>query len=72
MKILEFQATLRSDDTLCVPPEVARQFPRERPLRVLILVPGEDEDREWEQFTAEEFAKGYADGDAIYDQLSVG
>lgn len=28
-----------------------------------------DEDAEWERLTAEEFLKGYAECDAIYDEL---
>jgi hypothetical protein len=31
-----------------------------------------DDDRQWEQRTAEEFGQGYADTDAIYDHLGGG
>lgn len=72
MTALEFQATLGPEGTLTVPAEVARQVPRERPLRVIVLFSDQDEGREWERFTAEEFLKGYAEGDAIYDQLPAG
>jgi hypothetical protein len=41
-------------------------------VRVLILFPESDTDRDWEQQAAEEFGRGYADADAIYDQLSTG
>jgi hypothetical protein len=72
MKVLEFHATLNPGDTLTVPNEVAAQVPRDEPLRVLVLIPDGDDERDWERLTAEEFAKGYADSDAIYDQLSAG
>src|SRR5262245_5343019 len=69
MKTLEFQATLGPGGTLTVPAEVAQQVPPEQPLRVIVLLPDSDEDREWERFTAEQFLQGYADGDAIYDDF---
>jgi hypothetical protein len=39
---------------------------------VRVLIPEADIDQEWEQLTAEDFGRGYADTDAIYDQLSTG
>ncbi len=39
-------------------------------LRVLVLIPENDVDQEWEQLAAMEFGQGYADDDAIYHQLS--
>src|SRR5438067_123499 len=33
--------------------------------------PESSEDQEWEQLAAAEFGQGYADSDAIYDQLST-
>lgn len=72
MKALEFHTTLGPEGTLNVPAEVARQVPPEQPLRVIVLFADPEEDREWERFTAEEFLKGYAEGDAIYDHLPAG
>ena len=72
MKTLEFQATLGPGGTLTVPVEVARQVPPEQPVRVIVLLPDPDEGSEWERFTAEQFLHGYAEGDAIYDELSAG
>ena len=69
MKALEFQACLSSDDTLKVPPNVADQIGREQSVRVILLVPDQTEDRDWAQLTAQQFLKGYAEGDAIYDKL---
>ena len=70
MKAVEFQSELRPDHTLSVPADVLERIPRGQPLRVLVLVPEDAEDQAWEQLAAAEFGMGYADGDAIYDQLS--
>jgi hypothetical protein len=71
MRAIEFQSQLNSDQALTVPASVLDAIPIGRTVRVLILLP-EDDDREWEQGAAEEFGRGYADTDAIYDQLSTG
>ena len=72
MKAVEFQSQLSSDHTLAVPASVADRIPMGRPVRVLVLIADDEADREWEQLAALEFGQGYADGDAIYDQLSSG
>jgi len=70
MKAVEFQSQLSSDQTLTVPASVADRIPVGRQLRVLVLIPENDVDQEWEQLAAMEFGQGYADDDAIYHQLS--
>ena len=70
MKAVEFQSELRPDHTLNVPAAVLEHIPRGQILRVLVLVPEDTEDQVWEQLAAAEFGMGYADSDAIYDQLS--
>jgi hypothetical protein len=72
MKAIEFQSQLKSDQTLTVPDSVLDTIPIGQTIRVLILLPESDDDREWERRAAEEFGRGYADTDAIYDQLSTG
>ena len=72
MKAIEFQSQLNPDQTLTVPTSVVGAIPIGQTVRVLILFPESDPDREWEQQAAEEFGQGYADADAIYDQLSTG
>jgi len=67
MKAVEFQAQLNSDQTLTVPSAVIDAIPVGQKVRVLILVPENDTDAEWEQLTAVDFGQGYADTDAIYD-----
>jgi hypothetical protein len=70
MKVVEFQSQLSPDLTLTVPGSAADRIPVGQKVRVLVFIAENDVDQEWEQLTAVEFGQGYADGDAIYDQLS--
>jgi hypothetical protein len=72
MKVVEFPSELNADQTLSVPANVVDNIPRGQSLRVLVLIADGTEDQEWEQLAATEFGQGYADGDAIYEQLSAG
>jgi hypothetical protein len=72
MKAIEFQSQLNADHTLTVPPSVTAAIAVGQAVRVLILIPESDIDQKWEQLTAEDFGQGYADADAVYDQLSTG
>jgi hypothetical protein len=69
MEAFEFQTQMQEGDSLAVPPEVAKQLPRQAPLRVIVLVGDKDEERAWIRFGNEQFLKGYAESDAIYDDL---
>jgi hypothetical protein len=70
MKAIEFQSELSPEQTLKVPDKVAQSIPGGKPIRVLILVPDDESEQEWENLAAAEFGMGYADSDAIYDKLS--
>jgi hypothetical protein len=73
MIALEFESRLNADKTLTVPQAVATQLAPGQAVRVILLVEDpETEEREWKQMAAEAFLRGYADGDAVYDQLSAG
>jgi len=72
MKAFEFQASINPESKLTVPSEVAGQITKEQPLRVILLVPEDDEDEDWNRFAMEQFLKGYDESDAIYDQLPPG
>jgi hypothetical protein len=73
MKAVEFFSSIRPDGTLELPPAVAELLrEHEDPLRVLVLVPEDEDDAQWRRMTAEEFMAGYADSDAIYDKLQSG
>ena len=70
MKTLEFRGRVSPVLTLTVPTELAVQLDPDETVRVILVVPTEDED--WDRFAGEEFLKGYAEGDAIYDELPAG
>ena len=70
MKAIEFQSQINSDRTLTVPVTVMDSIPIGQTVRVLVLFAEKDTDLEWEKLTAEDFGQGYAETDAIYDQLS--
>ena len=72
MKTLEFDAQISPDSTLKVPGAFATQIEANQPVHVVLLVPELGEDQDWSQLTAEQFLKGYADSDAIYDDLPSG
>jgi hypothetical protein len=71
MKAVEFESVLTPEQMLIVPADAATKIPKGKSLRVLILIEDDDDRLQWEQLTALEFGQGYAEGDAIYDQLSV-
>ncbi|MBW3597310.1 MAG: hypothetical protein KY475_08550 [Planctomycetes bacterium] len=67
MQHFEFEAYVNDAKTVKIPPEVAAQIERDRPVRIIVLVPDRAEDKQWAELTAEQFLQGYADTDAIYD-----
>ncbi len=67
---LEFQASLKEDNTLNVPADVASHLKGAGQFRVLVLLTDdENEDEDWRRFGMEQFLKGYAESDSIYDDL---
>ena len=72
MKALEFHAELNADDTLIVPADVAAHVERGQPLRVILILPESADEREWKELVADQFLKGYAESDAIYDDVPAG
>ncbi len=71
MTALEFQASLKEDDTLQVPAEVASQLRNAGEVRVVVLLPENEqkEDQDWRRLGMERFLQGYAESDSIYDDL---
>jgi hypothetical protein len=68
---LEFETHPNEDGTLPIPPEIAVQLKGIECVRVLLLLQPRNESKEWAALTTEQFLKGYADTDSIYDQLST-
>jgi hypothetical protein len=69
MKAFEFTASINPDATLSIPSPIAQQIRQDQEVRVILLMPEPTEDRAWARLTAEQFLQGYAEGDAIYDEL---
>ena len=72
MKHFEFQTYVNDDETVKIPAEFAAQIERDRPVHVVVLVPDRSAGLQWAELTAEQFLQGYADTDAIYDDVSGG
>jgi hypothetical protein len=69
MKALEFETTLTSDSSLKVPESVAAQIPKQEAVRVIVLLPDNSDDADWQQLTREQFLAGYSEHDSIYDAV---
>ncbi|MBI3536398.1 MAG: hypothetical protein HY070_02365 [Chloroflexi bacterium] len=69
MKAFEFQVTLSKEKTLEVPAEMKSLLPAGSPIRVILLLPDQTENADWARLTAQQFQKGYAEADAVYDNL---
>ncbi len=65
---LEFEAQIAPDQTLPLPEDVAEHLVPGQRVRVILLLET-SEDVDWDRLTAEEFLKGYAESDAVYDKL---
>ena len=72
MKAIEFSSVIGTDRVLTIPSSLASNIPAGKTVRVLILLADGDSNADWESATAQAFGLGYADSDAIYDQLSAG
>lgn len=72
MPAFQFHSHLSSNQSVPVPPDIARQLQPNEPVRVVLLTGEDDVDADWQALAAEQFMKGYVPGDAIYDQLSAG
>jgi hypothetical protein len=69
MKTLQFETTLTADSNLKVPESVAAQMPKHEAVRVMVLLPENDEEADWKNLSTEQFLAGYSDNDAVYDAI---
>jgi hypothetical protein len=69
MKALEFEATLSEGATLKVPENLAGQIPKEEAVRVIVLLPENAEDGDWQRLTSEQLLPGYSESDSIHDAI---
>ncbi len=72
MKAYEFPTKVTPEGKLELPDALIDLLPDNQVVRVIILVnePADvDEDAAWSRLAAEQFLNGYAEVDAIYDQV---
>jgi hypothetical protein len=43
--------------------------PKHEAVRVMVLLPENEEEADWKNLAAEQFLAGYSEGDAIYDAI---
>jgi len=71
MQAFEFHAQPSPDGSIQLPAAIANRVDPAVGVKVIILFP-EDEEHAWVKFGMEQFAKGYAPTDNIYDDLRSG
>ena len=69
MKAVEFRSRMKADESLEVPRDLAAQIPKDQTVQVIVLLPEDSEDSEWQRATVEQFLRGYGESDSIYDAL---
>jgi len=70
MQALEFE-TIIENDKILIPKEIKENLDNQKHIRVIVLIEDEDmrEERDFKRFANEQFLKGYAESDAIYDDM---
>ena len=71
MKAFEFQIEPPADGVITLPPNIADEVAAASQVKVIVLLDN-SENEEWQKLTTEQFLRGYAPSDAIYDDLSAG
>ena len=69
MKALEFEARLDPEGNLRVPADLAAQIPKEKSVRVIVLVRERPEEEDWRRLTQDGFLRGYSQSNGIYDAV---
>ena len=67
MKAYEYLAEVLPDGHLSMPENIKKVLKPDSRLRVILML--EDEEAQWNQMATNQFLKGYADKDAVYDNL---
>jgi len=69
MKAFEFETTLTAEREVTLPFELKMQLAPGSAVRVILLLADPDEAQDWARLTTEQFFKGYAPADSVYDAL---
>ncbi len=68
MQALEFSTQLNQTNNIEIPQRLIKMLKGGQMVKVIILFEDEEQ-KEWEQLTAQSFLNGYAEQDSIYDKL---
>ena len=68
MQAIEFSTKIESNRQIKVPHAFATMLKDHQQVRIIILVEDDDEST-WQNGVAEQFLQGYAEEDAIYDNI---
>lgn len=68
MQAVEFSAQLNQTNNIEIPQRLIKMLKSGQMVKVIILFEDEEQ-KEWEQLTAQSFLNGYAEQDNIYDNL---
>ena len=71
MKAFEFQVEPTTDGIITLPQNIADEVASAAQVKVIVLLDS-GEDEAWQKLTTEQFFRGYAPSDALYDDLSAG
>jgi hypothetical protein len=68
MRTLEFETELTGSGMLSIPPDVAASLSGSTHARVILILGDTEEDEDWKKLSLQQFLRGYAEEDAIYDE----
>lgn len=68
MQAVEFSTQLNQTNNIEIPQRLIKMLKGGQMVKVIILFEDEEQ-KEWEQLTAQSFLNGYAEQDSIYDKL---
>ena len=68
MKAFEFQIDPPADGRIPLPRDIANEVASASRVKVIVML-ADDDDEAWDELTTEQFFRGYAPSDAIYDDL---
>lgn len=68
MQAVEFSTQLNQTNNIEIPQRLIKMLKGGQMVKVIILFEDEEQ-KEWEQLTAQSFLNGYAEQDSMYDNL---
>jgi hypothetical protein len=72
MKKCEIQARISPEGKIELPPDIINSLPADQLVRIIILVPDQEDLKEkemWARLSAAQFLSGYDEADSVYDNI---